>query len=956
MLKRRIYSTALLAFIILLAPTLGLLPTNFFGKHSSTIGKAYAETTNFQAGHIIDDNIFTNSNALSEGQIQTWLNDMVNSVGGCYAPGAKSTNPPNGACINEFCENTSTLQNNFSSPNPSLSCPQQIAGSVSAAQIIYNAAQTYGINPEVILTTLQKEQGLVTDNWPWYSEYQYAMGYSCPDSNGCSTTYADFYKQVDGAAWQFRYYLNNPGAFDYWIGSNTIDYAPGCAGSTIDIQNAATAALYIYTPYQPDSNVLANTNPIGSSSGPGPAINDGCASYGNRNFWWYFNTWFGPSVDTSVYLAEETGTSTYYVVYDNQKQAIPSADVLDSWGLNGLPVSSLDSSIFNAIPTNPTVLTRYVVNTQNNQAYFADNGNVYSVSSNDASVWGFSNPSQISTSLVNFANYQGEIKPYVSESGSSTYYAVDNGALHAITSSTAYGLWAGQNNPPIQISSAYFNTMPQSSAAISSPEFTYNSASYVLSDGQVFSLSSNTASLLPSSWSTLSIGSGLFNTFSSAGALQYMVKAQGSSTVYLLDSGTKRGIPDLFTYGAFQADQSGDTSLVSNNFINSIPGGSAMESNVATIGSQTYVVDQGLHPVPSSLTSAYSPMATSLSTAYGSLLPSASNATAIAKSTSSSAVYFLDNGSKLPFSNPAMLGLVAGKTTVTYLSQGALSILPQGSVMSNYVTNNGSDYLIDQGSAYGIPAPGTANAWGLQNPVSLSSTAISNFPNGGSLSQYIQKPNGQFCLIDGASYCAGNAALLTMWSFGNKNVIKPSQQLLNYLNFDNLSLSPFVSSLAGQTYSGTIFAMAKGQLIGISTIYNGLNLGLANYPVVKLDSYTMSSLMSNKVWQGYLAEDDNGNIWVLDGGIKHSLPSQYQSAWVGSNSPTLLGSDFLSLLSTGQPISNSIKSAPSPTVFGIKNSKEYAIPSPQVYASSGLSPYVIVNPSLIYSIPYAGVW
>ena len=56
------------------------------------------------------------------------------------------------------------------------------------------------------------------------------------------------------------------------MANNTIEYAPGCGGSTVDIQNAATAALYIYTPYQPDSNVLANTNPIGSTSGPGPAI------------------------------------------------------------------------------------------------------------------------------------------------------------------------------------------------------------------------------------------------------------------------------------------------------------------------------------------------------------------------------------------------------------------------------------------------------------------------------------------------------------------------------------------------------------------------------------------------------------------------------------------------------------------------------------------------------------
>jgi hypothetical protein len=298
--------------------------------------------SDFNAGHIIDDEVFENSSALSVSSIQSFLDQQMpscdtsgsqsisyyyNSVTGevnnsttgtwitttravygqRYATwwNAQPTNsqPSNYmaneslapyVCLNSFIENPTNGQTNLQNPSAS------VAGGESAAQIIYNAAQQYQINPEVILTTLQKEQGLITDNWPWTNEYSEAMGYNCPDTPQGCTGFAGFVDQVQSAAAQYRNYMNNPNNFDYIVGNNTVDFAPpsdGCTGSSVvDIQNQATAALYDYTPYQPDSNVLAKTNPTGSSSGPGASVSgDSCAAYGNRNFWWYFNTWFGSS-------------------------------------------------------------------------------------------------------------------------------------------------------------------------------------------------------------------------------------------------------------------------------------------------------------------------------------------------------------------------------------------------------------------------------------------------------------------------------------------------------------------------------------------------------------------------------------------------------------------------------------------------------------------------------------
>jgi hypothetical protein len=206
-------------------------------------------------------------------------------------------------CLENYVENPSNGQNNLQNPSATIPWGQ------SAAQIIYNAAQAYNINPQVILTTLQKEQGLVTDNWPWTNEYTEAMGYNCPDSGGCSG-YAGLFQQVNAAAKQYRNYLNNPNNFNYVVGNNNIEYAPGCSSSTVNIQNQATAALYDYTPYQPSSAVLANTNPTGSNNGPGGSIGGSCNKYGNRNFWWYFNTWFGSSL-TSGYTWQPVQQTMY---------------------------------------------------------------------------------------------------------------------------------------------------------------------------------------------------------------------------------------------------------------------------------------------------------------------------------------------------------------------------------------------------------------------------------------------------------------------------------------------------------------------------------------------------------------------------------------------------------------------------------------------------------------------
>jgi hypothetical protein len=149
-------------------------------------------------------------------------------------------------------------------------------------------SQACGINPQVFLVLLQKEQSLVTDVWPFPVQYRSATGYGCPDTAACDSAYYGFYNQVYRAGWQYKVYRANPNSYNYRAGRNNyIQYNPNasCGGKTVYIENQATAGLYIYTPYVPNAKALSNLYGTG----------DSCSAYGNRNFWRLFREWFGNS-------------------------------------------------------------------------------------------------------------------------------------------------------------------------------------------------------------------------------------------------------------------------------------------------------------------------------------------------------------------------------------------------------------------------------------------------------------------------------------------------------------------------------------------------------------------------------------------------------------------------------------------------------------------------------------
>ncbi len=180
----------------------------------------------------------------------------------------------------------------------------------SAAQIIYDAAHglyaaaagdwngisisstTGTVSPKIILTYLEKEQSLVSSQNPSQNSLDCAMGYDI-DGSGCQSMFVNhpslrgFSNQVGNGAWQLRYDYEyalrgtKPAGFathyvvdeslkfygeDKYNNSGSQYYNPAYFGPfDVTMNNAATAAIYSYTPYVFDS------------------------AY---NFWKIFNDWF----------------------------------------------------------------------------------------------------------------------------------------------------------------------------------------------------------------------------------------------------------------------------------------------------------------------------------------------------------------------------------------------------------------------------------------------------------------------------------------------------------------------------------------------------------------------------------------------------------------------------------------------------------------------------------------
>ncbi len=156
----------------------------------------------FQKNYVISDHTLTDTNTMTVAQIQ----DFLDKKGSCLAK------PYNGS---------------------------------TPAQMIYNAAKKFGINPQVLLTRLQCEQGLISKKSATQKELDWAVGVGCYDSGNWNQNYKGFDKQIEGAAQTYRRHYDKAKAELAKGGKVTMTID----GESVTMKNAATYSFYKYCPH-----------------------------------------------------------------------------------------------------------------------------------------------------------------------------------------------------------------------------------------------------------------------------------------------------------------------------------------------------------------------------------------------------------------------------------------------------------------------------------------------------------------------------------------------------------------------------------------------------------------------------------------------------------------------------------------------------------------------------------
>ncbi|MSS85416.1 hypothetical protein FYJ24_11810, partial [Actinomycetaceae bacterium WB03_NA08] len=253
-------------------PALRTKIANYMKPSTPTPTPSPSATPGWNAGNIISDAVFYNAGAMTEAQIKTFIEKEGAS---CKSGSGKN-------CLKDKkfpSANLKTLRG---------ACkPLNLSGNQAPWTIIAKTASACGLNPQVILSTIQKESSAITqpltdDQWTR------AMGSGCPTGQSCDSAQAGFMKQVYYGADKLASYKLTPDSWPYLKAvkngaSVSIPYNPdkSCGAQTVKISNYATASLYTYTPYVPNKAAL--------DAYPGTAS---CGSYGNRNFYMNMKKWF----------------------------------------------------------------------------------------------------------------------------------------------------------------------------------------------------------------------------------------------------------------------------------------------------------------------------------------------------------------------------------------------------------------------------------------------------------------------------------------------------------------------------------------------------------------------------------------------------------------------------------------------------------------------------------------
>jgi len=717
-----------------------------------------ANKSDWSAGKIIDDGIFYNSGDMTVQQIQSFLNSKVPVCdtwgtqqselgGGTRAQyGASRGYPAPFTCLKDYYENPSTRENN-------LSGRQIPTGAISSAQLIKNAAVTYGVSVRALLVLIQKESPgpLLTDTWPFPNQFRNAMGYGCPDTAPCDPQYDGFNNQVSNAARQFKLYKNNPSGYRYKPQQyNTISYqanAPSCGTSSVFIETYGTAGLYNYTPYQPNQAALNNMYGTG----------DSCSAYGNRNFWRMFIDWFGPTVNSSLSysLVKGPDSPAVYLQASNRKYYIPTQAVMTAWGINNLTVQQVSQSYIDSLSTGPWV-GNLLKDDWNNYSIVEGGKLHYVRDTSYLGLWNLNSADAVQSLGLSYALPSGDwvgrfVKDGSQPNGPS--WLIDKGGKHLITDISMMYHWRYTADQLTNVSTAFLDSIPTSTSNVT-PYATSTSGNYVIDTGKKLKLGNdNVKTSFYGATAPVSYDDHTLSYLETTEASQFVINS-ATGQWFMLEGGRRHYITSAASAELWGKKSNSPLTSLSSDFINRLSDAGELSHIIQTSSPSAYwLIDGSKRYIADAATSAAwigNGALPTYSNESVSLLPQGSNATNIINVAGSPYTYMLIDGTKHYLKSDSVKDAWGG--TVIQISPQLINKIPEGVFLDYKVKDqNNNAYLLMSGKKYPIDNS-FKPAWGIDDStIKIDSAVLSNYTNGAALKGFVKIDNRSYAITDKGS-------------------------------------------------------------------------------------------------------------------------------------------------------------------------------------------------------------
>ena len=687
-----------------------------------------AVASQFDPGLIISDSVFYDFGTMTVSEIQRFLNAKASTRCVENVLGPK--------CLKDFRMDTQAVT------GESGRCASMPArADQTAAQIIYYVARACGINPRVLIVTLQKEQGLIQAWNPSQRMYDFALGMSCPDTpSGCSKADAGFFWQLYKGAGQLQWYGDPRGSFTYLRVGTDIkrDYQANmssCGYRTFRLKSQATAALYYYTPYTPNQSALDNLYGEGNN----------CSAYGNRNFWRFYTDWFGSTVGGGFLLKSET--SGTYLIVENKKYLITDEEAVTAYASLG-PVGTVSEPYLNS---------------------FIDSGNM--------------------SRLVR---------------GSTTYYFIDGSKRYAFTNVAQVAEFGYDSTKAVRLTSSQFSALP-SGGTMTEYVAGADGSKFLIEDGkkrQILDQASIASTPLPAlskvkisafgelPWGDPIIRAGsTFVTNSTGRTMLY-----DGTKVYEVSPEVKADftISNWFTTSTGKMNEAAIAPVLSDQKLKPIFANEA--------GDQFILTANGKRPV-----AVGSKLLTSvpvMSQAVIDDIPTASTtpiaATTFAKATNSTNTFLIDHGKKrllVTAADRARFEGLVPSIRVESLNPSVMAMFAEAGPLYTPGTfvktsDTGESFLIDTlGRAISIPSAGQAALLGLVSPKSVTLSKLTGYSRTATFNRVKIKCGTQtYLAITGVLYPIADdlaaeypGSIATLSIQGCSSLQKSSQPVGNYI-------------------------------------------------------------------------------------------------------------------------------------------------------------------------------